>query len=192
MVNARRSFYTTFEISQLCEVNPTTVQNWVKEKKLRAYLTPGGHRRIRREDLAAFMKSFGMPLPPELSTRESLVLIVDDEKEILDLLSDFMRSADDHVDVITAESGVEALLTIGERKPDLVVLDIMMPGMNGIEVCKRLKSNRRTRGIRIVAITGNYDPRLREQILAAGADLYFTKPFDMVQFRDDCLKLIQP
>ncbi len=82
---SKRSFFTTFEISQICEVNPTTVQNWVKGKKLRAYSTPGGHRRVRREDLVAFMREFGLPIPRELEPR--LVLIVDDEREMLDLLS---------------------------------------------------------------------------------------------------------
>ena len=59
----RNSYYTTFEISQICQVNPTTVQNWVKEGKLKAFVTPGGHRRIQREDLLAFLKEFGMPIP---------------------------------------------------------------------------------------------------------------------------------
>src|SRR5512140_3004915 len=111
---SKRSFFTTFEISQICEVNPTTVQNWVKGKKLRAFQTPGGHRRVRREDLVSFMKEFGMPIPADLSQSPPLVLIVDDENDILDMLEALMRSGEDEVNVAKAQSGVDALLMIGE------------------------------------------------------------------------------
>jgi excisionase family DNA binding protein len=188
---ARRTFFTTFEISQICEVNPTTVQNWVKEKKLKAYATPGGHRRVRREDLAAFMKEFGMPIPRELELPRPLVMVVDDEIEVLELLSSIMQSGDEDLEVVTATGGVEALLLIGGRKPDLLILDIMMPGMNGFEVCRKLKGNEATANIKIVAITGDHDPTLRDRILQAGADLFFTKPLDVVPFRESSLKLME-
>src|SRR5512137_989308 len=113
---ARHSFFTTFEISQICGVNPTTVQNWVKGKKLRAFQTPGGHRRIRREDLVSFMKEFGMPLPPDLSQDSPLIMIVDDEIDIVDMLESVLKSGEDEVSIARAQSGVEALLMIGEHK----------------------------------------------------------------------------
>jgi excisionase family DNA binding protein len=186
----RKSFLTTFEISQICEVNPTTVQNWVKEKKLKAHVTPGGHRRVRREDLISFMKEFGMPIPMQLEGAPTFVLIVDDEKGIIDLLTSLMRTGDEAIEIAGAQSGVEALLIIGERKPDLLILDIMMPGMNGIEVCQRLKSSPVTRNIKIVAISGVLDPAIRQGALAAGADLFFAKPLDMITFRDKCFSLM--
>ena len=188
---SKRSFFTTFEISQICEVNPTTVQNWVKEKKLKAYLTPGGHRRIRRENLIAFMKEFGMPLPAELKEGPPSVLIVDDEPGVLEMLSQLMLSGSEPLEVRQAASGVEALLMIGENKPDLLVLDIMMPGMDGNEVCRKLKSSPATRTIKIVAITGNSEAKVRERILRAGVDLFFAKPLDVLEFRSECLKLLQ-
>jgi excisionase family DNA binding protein len=186
----RRSYLTTFEISQICEVNPTTVQNWIKEKKLRAFLTPGGHRRVRREDFIGFMKEFGMPLPAEFKESPSSILIVDDEEEVLDLLIAVMESGDENLRVEGLRNGVEALLSIGERKPNLLILDIMMPGMNGFEVCEKLKSAPANRNLKIVAISGDHDPAIRDRILAAGADLFFAKPFDMMMFRAECLKLM--
>ncbi len=189
---SRRSFLTTFEISEICEVNPTTVQNWVKEGKLKAYVTPGGHRRIRRQDLIRFMKAFGMPMPAEISEPAPYVIIVDDEKEVVDLLTEVMLSGEEELEVAGAQNGVDALLMIGERNPDLLILDIMMPGMNGIEVCQKLKSGATTRSLKIVAITGDHDPATRDRVLAAGADLFFAKPFDMEKFRADCIQLMTP
>jgi excisionase family DNA binding protein len=187
----RRSFYTTFEISQICGVNPTTIQNWVKAKKLKAFQTPGGHRRIRREDLISFMKEFGMPLPAELMKDLPTVMIVDDEIDISEMLEALMKSDDGGVQVIKAQSGVEALLMIGESKPDLLILDIMMPGMNGYEVCQKLKASSNTQNIRIVAISGDHNPAVRDRILSAGADLFFTKPLEIVGFRERCLQLLE-
>jgi excisionase family DNA binding protein len=187
---ARKSFLTTFEISQLCEVNPTTVQNWVKEKKLKAHVTPGGHRRIRREDLVSFMKEFGLPIPAELCDPGFFILVVDDEREVIELLESLFRSADEDLEVGSAESGVEALLLIGERKPDLLILDIILPGMNGIDVCRKLKTAQATRNIKIVAVSGDHDPSLRARSMASGADGFFTKPFDVMAFRAECMSLL--
>jgi len=188
---AKRSFLTTFEISQICEVNPTTVQNWVKEKKLKAYVTPGGHRRIRREDLMAFMKKFGLPLPVGLQNGSQMVLIVDDEPEVLKILSEAFRAKNESVKVMTALSGVEALLLIGEHKPDLLILDIMMPGMNGFEVCKKLSDKTGMPSLKIVAITGHADTDLKDRILRAGADRFYRKPLNIMQFCQECLDLLK-
>ncbi len=187
----RRSFFTTFEISQICGVNPTTVQNWVKGNKLRAFQTPGGHRRVRREDLLSFMNEFGMPIPPTLSMNSPMVMLVDDETDILEMLEGVMTSGDEEIKIVKARSGVEALLLIGENKPSLLILDIMMPGMNGYEVCQKLKSNPGTQKIKIIAITGDHDPAMRERVLRAGADLFFTKPIDVIEFRRQCFGLIK-
>jgi len=187
---AQRSFFTTFEISEICEVNPTTVQNWVKEKKLKAYVTPGGHRRILREDLLAFMKEFGMPIPAKLVSNRPLVLIVDDEESVREMLVTMIQTGEEDLEVVGVASGVEALLFIGERKPDLLILDILMPGMNGYDVCQKLKTNAATQSIKIVAISGKHDESVRARILQAGADLFFNKPLDIMKFREESLKLM--
>lgn len=186
-----QQFYTTFEISQICGVNPTTVQNWIKNKQLKAFKTPGGHRRVRREDLVVFMKEFGMPLPEELEQNPPLAMIVDDEDDILEMLEELLKAGEEEINIVRAQSGIAALLMIGEYRPDLLILDIMMPGMNGYEVCGKLKTNPSTRGIKIVAISGDHDPSVRDRILAAGADLFFTKPLDVVDFRKQCFDLLQ-
>jgi excisionase family DNA binding protein len=187
----RRSFYTTFEISDIIGVNPTTVQNWVKGKKLKAFQTPGGHRRIKHEDLMGFMKEFGIPIPDALFQAPPLIMMVDDEAAILDILDNLMHTTEQDVRVVKAQNGVDALLMIGENKPDLLILDIMLPGMNGFEVCRKLKSNPNTQAIKIVAISGDQSPMIQERILNSGADLFFTKPLNIKSFRDECFRLLQ-
>jgi CheY-like chemotaxis protein len=166
------------------------VQNWVKEKKLKAHVTPGGHRRVRKEDLISFMREFGMPIPAELCEPPRFILIVDDEAEVVELLTSMFETAGEQLEVAGAQGGVEALLMIGQRKPDLLILDVMMPEMNGIEVCQKLKASRATRNLKIIAVSGDHDPQMRKRALAAGADRFFTKPFDMAALRSECLNLL--
>ncbi len=131
-----------------------------------------------------------MPVPEELAPKSPRILIVDDETDVLDLLSSVMQNDEEPIEIATARSGVEALLLIGERAPDLLILDIKMPGMNGFEVCQKLKANPRSRNIKIVAISGDTDPATRARILEAGADVFFTKPLNVLDFRRESLKLI--
>jgi len=192
----KRAFFTTFEISQICGVNPTTVQNWVKTKRLKAFQTPGKHRRVRREDLVAFLTQFGMPIPPELGADETpnnlpVVLIVDDDADARNVIADTLRSRGYEINAMEAQNGVDALLAIGRTKPDMIILDVLMPNMNGYDVCERLKANNDTRMIKIVAISGDHSPEVRERILTAGADVFFTKPLDMVSFCDECFRLLE-
>ena len=82
-----KNFYTTHEISRFCNVYPTTVINWIKDGMLPAYTTPGGHRRIKREDILHLMKKNNMPIPDELSkTGKDRVLVIDDDPKILRMI----------------------------------------------------------------------------------------------------------
>jgi two-component system cell cycle response regulator len=80
---------------------------------------------------------------------------------------------------------------LGGTRADMVILDIMMPGMNGFEVCKRLKESPTLQGIIVVGVSGNHEPEVRERIMNAGADLFFTKPLDLATFRDACYRLLK-
>jgi CheY-like chemotaxis protein len=136
------------------------------------------------------MKEFGMPIPSELSQGPPLILIVDDEEDILDMLEALMQSGEEELKILKVQNGVDALVMIGETKPDLLILDIMIPGMNGYEVCKKLKSSPSTQNIKIVAISGDHSPAVGERVLSAGADLFFTKPLEIVEFREQCFRLL--
>jgi CheY-like chemotaxis protein len=131
-----------------------------------------------------------MPLPADLCQTPPLIMIVDDEPDILDMLEALMRSGAVEVTIAKAQNGVDALLMIGETKPNLLILDIMMPGMNGYDVCQKLKSSSGTQNIKIIAISGNHDSAVKERALTAGADLFFTKPLEIVGFREQCFRLL--
>ncbi len=107
-----------------------------------------------------------------------LILVVDDLIENALVLKSFIRPMG--FEVIVAQSGEEALQKVGERPPDIILLDLVMPGMSGFEVCERLKENNETRHIPVIIITGLSDPEANVHAVQAGADDFLIKPFDRV------------
>src|SRR3954447_16828073 len=126
MLNTKsdKSIYTTHEVSRLLHVNPRSVINWIEQSLLPTYRTPGGHRRIRRDDLLAFVRKHQIPTPESLIEGTFNVLVVDDESEIVDMVKDFLLRQGGY-EVATAFDGISALLEVGRVKPDLLILDIM-------------------------------------------------------------------
>ena len=169
-----------------CRVSRFTVLKWVREGKLRAFTTPGGHHRIERDDLVRFLKEFGFPVPAALGQASPpRVLIVDDEVGVTDFLARALeKDPEMSYEVLTTQSGYEACLLVGERKPDLVVLDIKMPGIDGIEVCRRIRENPTTSATRIIAVTGYASEENIEAIRNAGAEVCLEKPLDVSDFID--------
>lgn len=105
------------------------------------------------------------------------LLIVDDEPNILLSLQIFMRKAG--FEVRTANTGEEALAEIARQPPDLVLLDVMMPGIDGFEVCQTIRADPKLAGVRIIFVTAKARAIEREKGLALGADDYVVKPFQM-------------
>src|SRR5689334_5426539 len=147
-----KTIYTTHEVSRLLQVNPRSVINWIEQSLLPSYRTPGGHRRIRRDDLLAFLRKHQIPTPASLVDANFSVLIVDDEEEIANLLKTYFQRQGGY-EVSLASDGISALISVGRIKPDLLILDIMIPGVDGIEVCRRIKGDS-TNKTAIIAISG--------------------------------------
>lgn len=172
-----KKFYTTHEASQICDVYPSTVINWIKEGLLPAYTTAGGHRRIKKDDLIKLMKKNNMPIPDELTKEnKNRVLIIDDDHKILKMISAILSSEEDF-EVSTADSGFQAGLKISNWVPDIILLDMLMPEMDGFEVCRRLKSDEKTKDITIIAVTVVKDHKEIKKMRAYGIADYISKPF---------------
>src|SRR4030095_8004328 len=115
---AGKTIYTTHEVSRLLHVNPRSVINWIEQSLLPSYRTPGGHRRIRHDDLLAFLRKHQIPTPASLVAGNFSVLIVDDDKEIIDLVRTFLLRQGG-CEIFIASDGITALLEVGRLKPDL-------------------------------------------------------------------------
>jgi len=182
-----KSIYTTHEVSHLLHVNPRSVINWIEQSLLPSYRTPGGHRRIRRDDLLAFLRKHQIPTPESLVEGKFSVLIVDDEQEIVDIMKVFLQRQGGY-QIATASDGITALIEVGRTKPDLMILDIMIPGVDGIEVCRRIKADSNNKTV-IIAVSGNSEHENR--ILQSGADAFMSKPIDLEKLHTEAKRLLR-
>ncbi len=175
-----KAVFTTFETAKLCHVSPLSIINWVNAGRLSAFRTPGGHRRIRREDLITFMQDNGIPLPDELQEGSGLrkVLVVDDEASIRELFAEHLASRSNPYDVLTAADGFEAGRLVATHKPHVVLLDLKMPGLDGFQICRTIKADPETSKTIVIAMTGYPSPETEARILECGAVRCFPKPVE--------------
>ena len=177
---SRKSVFTTFETAKLCHVSPLSIINWVNAGRLPAFRTPGRHRRIRREDLIRFMRENGIPLPEELreGSGKPKVLVVDDESTIRDVLAEHLTTRSNPYEVLTAADGFEAGRLVVTFRPDVVLLDLRMPGLDGFQICRTIKADPETSTTTVIAMTGFYSPETEARILECGAIRCFAKPVE--------------
>lgn len=175
-------YYTTYQVAKFLGVSLPTVVNWVNSGRLAAHRTPGGHRRIRHHDVVAFAREHNYPLDRSLlepvTTGVGRVLVVDDERDFGELVRDYLV-AKGSLSVEIAESGFQAGLLLGRFRPDLVLLDIMMPDMDGFHVQRVMRSDPETRHIPMIACTGYRDPDVERRIREANFDGYVEKPIKL-------------
>jgi len=177
-----KSFLTPNEAANLLMVSPITVRQWAQKGLLQAHTTAGGHRRFSRDVIEAFARERGIELP---ATQERL-LIVDDNRELNAYLEALFSAHVPDLEICCAYDGFDAGRQVQAKKPTVVLLDIMMPGIDGIEVCRSLKEDPDSSDIRVVAMTGYYTPEVEKKILAAGAEVLLKKPFGSDEVLREC------
>jgi excisionase family DNA binding protein len=169
---------TSHEVGALLQVNPSSVKKWVDEGRIAAFRTPGGHRRIRVADLIDFLNRHAMPIPRGLiGASKRRLLLVDDDLILLRALERRLKHHE-RVQIALAQNGIDALVMVGSFKPDLIVLDVFMPELDGIEVCRRLKLNAETRHIGVIVNSAHLTPAIEDDALSAGALRCVGKPMD--------------
>jgi excisionase family DNA binding protein len=174
-----RRYLTTGEVGEMLEVSPAAIKKWIQQGKLSAFRTPGGHFRILADEFERFRKTHGFGRADGEPAR---VLLVDDQREVADVLVAALRGHDPRARMETAAYGFEGLLKVGTFRPDVLLLDLGMPGMDGFEVCRQLKRDPVIRETKVVAMTDRVldaEPRAME----AGADGVLFKPLEAAAVR---------
>jgi len=169
--------FSSHEVGALLQANPSTVIRWIDGGQLNAYRTPGGHRRVRERDLVAFLRTYGMPIPSELGAGGTKrVLLVDEDAKLLKALKRGLTKSLPGAEIETCGNGIEALLRIGAWQPDVVVLDVALPGVDGLEVCRKIKANPETARIAVVALSGHGGGEMEKKARDAGVAALLAKP----------------
>ncbi|MCP4649794.1 MAG: response regulator [PVC group bacterium] len=171
-----KNHYTTTEVSKLLGVTTATVNSWINQGALPSFKTPGGHNRIRQDHLLGFLTNNNIPIPPELGINSSpKVLIVDDDEDVRDFVLAVLEDIGYQVDIEIALNGYTAGNKVVKFRPDIVILDIMLPGVNGNEICRQIREEL-GKDVKVLAITGYYSEENKRKILEAGANAFMRKP----------------
>lgn len=172
--------FTTGEVADVCRISQQTVIRCFDSGKLKGFRVPGSKfRRIPREALVEFMKAHSIPLQ-NLETGKKRVLVVDDDAAIVDMLESIL-SRDGRFDVRSAGNGFDAGALTKEFRPDILLLDYMLPDINGNVVCERIRSDETLANTKIIIVSGAVDPAEVESLRKAGADEFIKKPFEIDQ-----------
>ena len=182
---------TVFKASKQCNVSPKTIINWIESGHITAYKTVGGHRRIKKTDLVAFMTKQGIPIPEDTPVEERIrILVVDDDPIIVETIVQSLEEDEHDYEVISASDGFEAGIQVSHFKPHLLILDIMMPDIKGYEVCKKIKSDKETKDIKIIVLSAYLDDDKFKKMKEHGADVCFSKPLPLPQLKEEVARLL--
>src|SRR5271170_5426080 len=170
-----KTVFTTGEAAKICKVSQQTIIRCFDSGQLRGFRVPGSRfRRIPRDILYRFMKENGIPTDALESGRRK-ALIVDDDEELVELIRDALE-ADGRFEVRIANNGFDAGMMVKEYRPDIIVLDVMLPDINGKEVCQRVRADTTLEDVRILCISGMVEDDKIQELRLAGMDFFLHKP----------------
>lgn len=173
-----KTVFTTGEAAKICKVSQQTIIRCFDNGQLKGFRVPGSKfRRIPREALYKFMKDHGIPTDA-LENGKRKVLLVDDDVEIVELINRALQD-DGRFEVKIAANGFDAGMMVKEYRPDLIILDVMLPDINGKEVCHRVRADSNLEEVRIICISGMVEDDKIQELRLAGADDFIHKPFDV-------------
>jgi two-component system OmpR family response regulator len=188
-----RRFFTTSEVARYCAVTNDGVLKWIKSGKLKAFSTPGGHYRISSDDFRQFLQKYEIPIDESFfraPARGRTVLVVDDEADIREVVRRILATLTVDLRVEEASDGYEAGIKVGTLQPDLVIMDVMMPKVDGLSLCRSIRENPATRHMKVLAITAFPEQDNIKKMYDAGADLCLMKPLQFDHFRLEVLRLL--
>ena len=175
---ASKTIFTTGEAAELCKVSQQTIIRCFDAGRVHGFRVPGSKfRRIPREELLRFMRANNIPTET-LEGGKKRVLIVDDDEQIVELFVDVL-TRDSGFEVKTAATGYDAGLLTQQFRPDLIILDHMLPDINGNVVCRTIRQNPLLAGIKIIIVSGVVKQDEIDDLLNAGADEFVKKPFNI-------------
>jgi excisionase family DNA binding protein len=183
-----RKYLTTGKVGEMLEVSPAAIKKWIQQGKLAAFRTPGGHFRILVDEFERFQKTHGFGAGGGEPLR---VLVVDDQPDVAEVIVASLRAVHPGARIETAANGFEGLLKVGTLRPHVLLLDLGLPGLDGLEVCRQIKRDPVIRATKVIVMTArslDAEPRAME----AGADGFLSKPFEAAAVHGLLARLVGP
>jgi excisionase family DNA binding protein len=184
-----KTVFTTGEAAKICKVSQQTIIRCFDSGQLKGFRVPGSRfRRIPRDVLYRFMRENGIPTDA-LESGKRKAVVVDDDVELVELIRDALES-DGRFEVRVANNGFDAGMIVKEYHPDVIVLDVMLPDINGKEVCQRIRSDPTLDDSRIICISGMVETDKIDELKESGANDFLQKPFEIETLIDSICRLL--
>lgn len=190
--------YSALEVANICGVVNQTAINWIRNGYLKAFSTPGGQYRIYLEDLVDFMKERNMKIPVDVldsyqNSRplSASILVVDDDKGLNQVVTKYLEKEFPNSTIYQAFDGFEAGTIIGEKKPNIILLDLDLPGVNGEDLYKKINTSEDYGNPIVCVMTASKEESIIEKFKEMGALHYFIKPLNLVEIADSVYKIIE-
>ncbi|MFH1746948.1 MAG: response regulator [Planctomycetota bacterium] len=178
--NLLKNVFTTGEVAEVCNLSQQTVIRCFDSGRLKGFRVPGSRfRRIPRDSLIMFMREHSIPLD-QLEMGKTRVLVVDDDPAIVEMLVELLER-DGRFEVQTAATGFDAGMRTREFLPEVIVLDFMLPDINGNAVCKSIRADDSLKDVKIIIVSGVVNRDDVQKLLDDGADDFIQKPFSIEQ-----------
>ena len=185
-----KAIFTTGEAAEICKISQQTIIRCFDNGQLQGFRVPGSKfRRIPRNELIKFMKVNNIPMDG-IQSDKIRVLVVDDDPQIVELFVDVLNG-DGRFEVKTAETGYDAGVLTQQFRPDIVVLDYMLPDINGNVICKTIRDNPELGHIKILIISGVINSAEVDNLMETGADDFIKKPFNIENVIDRMVELVK-
>ena len=165
-VNVTKDVFTTFDVAKICNANITSIKNWIERGKLKAFRTPGGHYRIRKQVLIEFLDLYEMPNPFEMGEDKS-VLVLGNDPGVVELIR---RSLGGDAEVTGTDSPLEAAIMLGDIKPTCLIIDLAMDASSGIELVSKVRGHKSLRRTSIISYTATDESDFVTKAKAIGVD----------------------
>ena len=175
---------TLGQAARFLGVAQSTIRKWSDQGRVPAFYTPGGHRRFRRGDLESFLARSG----PGRQQAGPAVLLVDDDAGMRELVRAELER--EGYDVQEAASADEGLASIENRKPELVLLDVMMPHVDGWEMLRRIQERHGAGAIPVLMFSGQVDDGAGRQAASSGARGFVGKPFNLAELVEQTRSIV--
>lgn len=172
-------YMTPSEVARLLHVSPVTVRQWSQKGWLKSEKTAGGHRRYLQDEVNRFVKDRGLKLEAEVS-EDKKIMIIDDDRQLVSYLVELLNGEDGVKSVDYSYGGFEAGMKVRSFRPDVILLDLMIPKLDGFSVCRIIKNDPLTANVRVLAMTGYLTEENEQHILKEGAEICLAKPIDPI------------
>ncbi len=176
--------FTASDVARFCQVDLKTIHNWADKGEIRHFRTPGRHLRFRRLDVLDFLRKYGYPIPEMLRMGKPKVVIIDDDPTTL---ANLRRALSRRFELTTFQDPFDALVAVGNIQPDALILDVKMPGLDGIRCIERLRSIDATAHIRCLVYSAHEE--VKKNATEAGA-YDFIKKGELPELRDSLERLM--